>query len=287
MPDLKLFVCSHTAAPVPKHPLLYPVQAGAALAGEHFPGYLADDTGPNISAKNRDYSELTAQYWAWKNVPAEHYGFFHYRRYMYPDPNARLPYMVARKPELSFLKRLGFDGFADLVAPYDLIAPIGEDMHISVREHYARAPQQQAGDLALMEQIVRERYPEMAAAIDRHLSGTICYFGNIYIMRRDVFDSYCTWLFPLLAEYDTRAAARAGYVPERRVDGYLSERLFGIYLAHYSKELKTLELPRVLFYGDGAPYIKRKLQNTLLPPGSKRRSIVKNAMAPRKPERKD
>ena len=42
---------------------------------------LHDDEGENISDKNPMYCELTAQYWAWKNLDADYYGFCHYRRY--------------------------------------------------------------------------------------------------------------------------------------------------------------------------------------------------------------
>ena len=41
-----------------------------------------DNNGDNISAKNSQYCELTAQYWAWKNIDCDYYGFFHYRRYL-------------------------------------------------------------------------------------------------------------------------------------------------------------------------------------------------------------
>lgn len=53
----------------------------AALADHRFKGMQHDDEGENISYKNPYYCELTAQYWAWKNLDADYYGLFHYRRY--------------------------------------------------------------------------------------------------------------------------------------------------------------------------------------------------------------
>jgi len=91
MPNINIFVACHHPIFVPNHPLLIPIQVGAALTSERFPGFLYDDTGDNISSKNRSYCELTAQYWAWKNINVDYYGFFHYRRYLFPAINAKKP----------------------------------------------------------------------------------------------------------------------------------------------------------------------------------------------------
>lgn len=278
MGGVKLFVCCHTPCAVPDHPLLVPVQVGAALAEERFPGFLQDDAGENLSHKNRSYCELTAQYWAWKNVQADYYGFFHYRRYLYPEPDARRPYRVAGEPTPPLLNQLGYEGFEALIRRYDLIAPIGENMYVPVREHYATAPCHHAADLELAEQIVKERCPEMAQALAAYLSGTVCYFGNIYIMARAVFCDYCAWLFPILAEFDRRADTSGYSAQELRVDGYLAERLFGVYFTHRREALRTLELPRVHFEPDTAKRRKKQLLDAVLPPGSKRRSLVKGAI---------
>ena len=277
MDAIKLFVCCHQNVQVPKHPLLVPVQVGAALADSHFPGYLHDDTGDNISAKNRSYCELTAQYWAWKNVNADYYGFFHYRRYLYPDVKAKLPYRVEREASLPLLDKLGYAEFEHLIQKYDIVVPKGENMYISVREHYANAPYHHCKDLELVELIIREHHPEMIPALEAHLSGTICYFGNIYIMRREIFHDYCAWLFPILEEFDRRADISGYSAQEQRVDGYVAERLLGVYLMFQRSRLKCQELPRVHFY-DTPEYIQRRLLNRILPPGSQRRAMCRKTL---------
>ena len=265
MADIRLFVCCHEPVQVPSYPLLCPLQVGAALAGKRFPGFAHDDEGENISAQNRAYCELTGQYWAWKNVQADWYGFFHYRRYLYPDVQVRRPYIIWREPDLA---ELGYDRFPRLIEQYDMILPKGEDMHVPVREHYAWA--HRGSDLVLAEKIVRQMHPEMADAMEGYLGSTKQYFGNIFIMGRDVFQDYCAWLFPLLAAYDAKVSD-----PPPRTDGYLAERLLGVYAAYRRRELRTLELPRAHFY-TGGEYAKRRLLNALLPPGTKRRGRIKS-----------
>ena len=275
MDNIKLFVCCHKETNVPEHPLLAPVQVGAALADTRFEGFLYDDVGENISAKNPYYCELTAQYWAWKNIEADYYGFFHYRRYLYPYINARRPYTIKREPTLPLLDKLGYDGFTELIRKYDLIIPKGENMYVPVREHYADAPFHHEKDLKLAERIVCEHHPEMAEAMEEYLSGTVCYFGNIYIMRRQIFHDYCRWLFNILEAFDQRADTVGYSVQEQRVDGYLAERLLGVWLTSMRGSLKTLELPRVHFVPEGAERYRRRMLNCVLPPGSKMRAMLK------------
>lgn len=275
MADIKLFVCCHQPNEVPKHPLLVPIQVGTALAVQRFEGFLHDDVGENISVKNRSYCELTAQYWAWKNIDADYYGFFHYRRYLYPKASERLPYRIEGTANRILLEWLDFNKFERLIPQYDLIAPIGEDMHIPVREHYIRAPFHCRKDLELVEQIIQECYPEYLPAMEQYLSQSVCYFGNIYIMKRQLFRDYCGWLFSILEEFDQRVDL-TGYSPqELRVNGYLAERLFGIWLTHVRDSLCVCELPRVHFVPESAARKKRKLVNLLLPPGSRRRNLFK------------
>lgn len=274
--DLRLYVSLHRPFPVPEDPLLVPIQVGSALAPRLLDGCLRDDGGVNISAKNRSYCELTAQYWVWKNTKADYVGFFHYRRYLYPVPAARRPYRVECLPGPQLLERLGWARLPELVQGQDLIAPIGENMYLSVREHYAKAPFHHAKDLALAETIIREREPSFVDAMEAYLSQSICYFGNIYIMAWPLFDRYCQWLFPILEEFDRRAELTDYGPQELRVDGYLAERLFGVFYTKVKAEgLRTLELPRVHFAESWGQMVKQRLVNALLPPGSKRRSRIK------------
>jgi len=275
MGSIKLFVCCHKKSIVPKHPVLVPIQVGTALSGQRFNGYRHDDTGDNISYRNKSYCELTAQYWVWKNEGADYVGFFHYRRYLVPNEKSKKPYYTTSSPTKHRLKQWGYQNIEERIQNYDVITPIPEDMHVSIREHYYHAPHHYKKDLDLIEEIVRRRNPEMSNALEKYFSGTKAYFGNIYIMKMQFFQSYCEWLFPILEEYD-QMADKTGYsTQELRVNGYLAERLFGVWITYVQDDLSVVEWPRVHFIPEKKERIKKQVQNFLLPAGSLRRAWLK------------
>lgn len=278
MEQIKLYVSCHKPFDIPAHPLLFPIQVGAAQTEERFEGMLSDAEGDNISALNPQYCELTAQYWAWKNDRADWQGFFHYRRFLYPNLKEKRPYRIDNIPSEQVLQNLGYEKFSALISKYDLICPIGEQMYVTVRQHYAMAPFHHKEDLQRIERILYRMYPEYQTAAQIYLDSTIHYFGNIYIFSREQFERYCVWLFPLLEVFDKETDFSEYSVQERRVDGYLAERLFGIYLTYKRQHgnLRILELPRVHFEGmSGGNYRKKRLMATVLPPNTRRRAALK------------
>lgn len=286
-PAIKIYVSCHKDFHVPERSYLFPIQVGSALTEERFPGMLRDnDGGDEISSLNRIYCELTGQYWAWKNDAADYYGFFHYRRYL--DFNllhsAKKPYLLRWLPTEKVLSECGYndENIRRVISAHDVIVPIPEDMRVPVYDHYRDAPNHRIQDLDLVIGIIKEKYPDYYPAAKRYLDQSAQYFGNIFIMSRDVFGHYCKWLFGILAEYDKLKDTTGYSKQELRVDGFLAERMVGMYLfwLKEQKEFSVLELPRLHFEGMGGTksgYFKKKITNLLLPPGSKLRSKVKKA----------
>ena len=77
--DIKILVATHKKYQMPKDKMYMPIQVGAE-GKENF-GFAADNVGDNISLKNPYFCELTALYWAWKNLDSKYVGLVHYRRY--------------------------------------------------------------------------------------------------------------------------------------------------------------------------------------------------------------
>ena len=78
--DVKIFISYHKPGIVLESDIMAPIHVGAKLSTLDL-GIQRDDEGDNISNKNPRLCELTAQYWAWKNIDTEYYGFMHYRRH--------------------------------------------------------------------------------------------------------------------------------------------------------------------------------------------------------------
>ena len=83
MSEIKIFVCNTPGkkSTIINDPMYVPMLGGAALNSNNPNNLPGDNTGDNISQKNPTLCELTVQYWAWKNVEADYFGFCHYRRY--------------------------------------------------------------------------------------------------------------------------------------------------------------------------------------------------------------
>ena len=84
MDKVKILVACHKPADVYRDNVYTPIHVGRAVSKctDKMQDMIGDDTGDNISAKNPFYSELTAQYWLWKNVhDVDYVGLCHYRRY--------------------------------------------------------------------------------------------------------------------------------------------------------------------------------------------------------------
>ena len=282
MNEIKIFV-THTPNTnniCPKIPLCYHVTAGSVFQQGPLPkGMLRDDTGEHISDRNRRYCELTTQYWAWKNVTADIYGFCHYRRYFSFAPGLLpqagcgsivLPYLDQKARKALCLRE------ADIracVEPYDFLiakaVPVQALYAKSVYEHYRQAPGLHVEDLELFCRILYEKYPHMQKAAEAYLKGNIFYPCNMFLMKRELFDWYAGMLFDILDTYERQSAASVGYPPDftqgehmdgicdttddsgpvtkrysregLRTPGHLGERFLGIFY-EYVRQLGTWRL---------------------------------------------
>lgn len=187
---------------------LYPIQVGAALTDQTLSD-LQDNQGDNISAKNGNYCELTATYYAWKHSQAAYKGICHYRR-------------IFDISDGQMQKLLRGDNEWDVILPYPSIHyPDISTQHLRyIKEN----------DWNAMLQALEETAPEYLEAYEKYIAagGQYFYNFNMLIARARVFDDYCDFLFRVLERIEELATPK-GWERADRFAGYLGENLTTIY----------------------------------------------------------
>ncbi|MBQ8171106.1 MAG: DUF4422 domain-containing protein [Oscillospiraceae bacterium] len=271
MAGIKLLMCCHKQYEIIP-PMFEPILCGAEFhdASEWD---IADNIGDNISHKNREYCELTAHYYAWKNETAEYYGFCHYRRFFCSPESTDMAYLTKGRLNDKASKRLlgSEEYWRSLIESYDIIVPRSEDMGLAAREHYVTSAFHYSEDLQLFLEIMDGKAPFLSDVAEEYLCQNRQYFCNMFIMDKKHFFEYCEILFDILDEFDNRKT-RHGDFQADRTDGYLGEIFTGIYINHCRRSgAKIMEVPRLdVFCG-----LKKRMVYLLMPPESSRRFLAK------------
>lgn len=245
--QIKILIACHREYPVPDDPCYLPITVGAALRAEAIPGFASDDTGDNISDRNKHYCELTALYWAWKNLDAEYIGLVQYRRYF---------------SKKRFSKQLAAEAdFRKALEKAPVILPAKRRYWIeTIYTQYIHAHHEQ--DLAVTRAVIAERCPAYLAAYDRKMRRRSGHAFNMLVMRRDLLDAYCSWLFPVLFEVEKRLDISAYDAYNSRVFGFIAERLLDVWLE--TKRIPYTQMPVLVtekqhWLKKGTAFVRRKI----------------------------
>lgn len=232
--DVQIFVSYHKPFKLFKNKYLQPIHVGRDVFlnkdtcdGDYqkikkwlLKNTIGDNTSDNISLKNPNYCELTAQYWAWKNCNANYVGFCHYRR-LFDLNNSKI---------------------SKLLNEYDIILPRIFTLDCTVREQYNRDHIKEDLDKTL--EIIASKYPDYMEDAENVLNKKTIYFCNMFITNRELFNSYCEWLFDILFELEKITAISENKY-QSRIFGFLSERLLNIFIEHVKRidDIKICEVP--------------------------------------------
>lgn len=265
--NCKIIVCCHKDdVKVSQEPYL-PVHVGKALTNQEL-GIIGDDTGDNISAKNKSYCELTGLYWAWKNLKdVDVIGLCHYRRYFdfHNQSLSILPYTKFGKDSFDKLDFSVPKNIIESVSKGKVVAPRVMNNVGSLYDEYCICHNSE--DLRTLEDVVKEKSsPSYASAFDKvmHLTHKpLCY--NMFLMGWKDFDKYCSWLFDILAEVEARIDI-SNYSPvQQRVFGYMAERLFNVWV--YAENKKVIHKPLMFIMdekqGSKVNYILKSILNNV------------------------
>lgn len=236
------------------------IQAGAALTDIHISD-IRDDTGDNISAKNVNYSELSAMYWVGKHGTCgavggngsagrngaasknevesrngaenkngaasgcetkDYLGLFHYRRVL--DVTEEDLYRIKNHD-------------IDVILPYPTIH------YPSADEHHKRYLK--ASDWEAMVRSVKEISPEYAKKLEEISLQPYFYNYNMFIARKHIFKEYCDWVFPILERTEELSTPKGSERADRYI-GYLGESLTTLFFMYHRNDYRMAHTGRIM-----------------------------------------
>ena len=244
---ISIYIATQKEHEFPKNSSYKPLFLGkSAIVADQ---WLHDDTGDSISDRNPFYSELTGQYWIWKNDKENDIvGLCHYRRFLWTYKN---PWWLCRRKFATIAdceRFLRIDSVSSWLEHHDVILPRPEAFHReSLKEQFVSGLG--AEGYAMMEASVRRVAPAYAQTFADVLDRQWGYFTNLLICRKELFDRYSAWLFSILQDIEDHMDKTDRR--NLRILGHCSERLLNVYVAHH--RLRAKEVPMIVIAGPGEP----------------------------------
>ena len=248
----KILVSYHKPATLIKNDVFVPIHVGRALGiGSSskdgtltspswewlLANTIGDDTGDNISLLNRNYCELTAIYWAWKNYDQlgnpDYCGLIHYRRFISVLQESdrwgmsTLPYLTDEDVQLHF----DAEKIQEIIGNYDIYAnwrKVDEYPKYTEGEWFEYWYGKPIMDLTLRH--IQNHWPAIYKTAHEYLDGHECNRCNLMVCKKELFFEWCSFLFNVLEEinkhlnYDDFSELRIRFL------GCLAERLTGMWL---------------------------------------------------------
>lgn len=214
--NIKIIVACHKSdSHIRNNDTYLPIQVGKDLHPEIDLGFLPDNTGINISKKNSSYCELTALYWAWKNLKnIDIIGLAHYRRYL----------DITTSEMNSFFKKPG------------IILPFAYHGRCDNYSNLALLLTHEEATIAI--DTLLQVCPDGKEALEKYFYKSNKYsVFNMFIADWNTFDAYANFLFPYLEKLEKRLREHS-YSRLQRNIGYIAEALLGFWILYTDQRVK-------------------------------------------------
>ncbi|GCD52926.1 DUF4422 domain-containing protein [Acetobacter pasteurianus] len=211
--------------------------------------FMGDDTGQNISDLNYCFCELTALYWMWKNdKTSDIVGLSHYRRFFAKKTYGNnLFYKMPSNPDEKIEREeiAAGNDFDYLMGDVDLVVSLKQDVG-NVLHNYRLY--HNIDDMFLVERMIQRLHPEYMDAY-RFFMREECaiYRYNMFVGKKAVVDKYCEWIFSILLPLADLKFFNNYSDYQKRIFGFISERIMGVWLLHNRDKLLIEERPVVEF----------------------------------------
>ena len=232
-----IYVVLHKETFIPKKKFYIPILVGDV--DFRMENMITDSSGISIHFKNKYYAELTALFWIHKNVNDEIKGLVHYRRYF-----IQYPYSSKKLLRCSMLSE---NKIRDHLSRYDIIVPMAStNTNVSLFNEYSTAHFER--DMIAAKEVVLELYPEYRESFEYVIESNqkkLRFYHNMFIASSVVFDNYCEWLFNILFELEKRIDISEYDDYQKRIFGFISERLFNVYVHRNKLKYKEINIVNI------------------------------------------
>ena len=245
---IKILVCCHKPCNLPQDNVFLPIHVGAALSDISL-GFQRDDQlngepCDNISSKNRSFCELTAIYWAWKNIKKlypdlQYIGLNHYRRFF--AFNERRVTGSGIPKDVKNISGYKFDMpmVESCLESNKIITTPKAYLKTSLAGSYEHC--HNSSDLRIIHDIVRDDYPEFLSTFNEvYLGKNFFYDCNMFIMPWNEFEAYCEWIFGILFKAEKLINIENYDTYQKRIYGFLAEHLWTVWAIHRQYPLQNL-----------------------------------------------
>ena len=253
MKNIKIIVATHKKYKMPEDKMYIPVQVGAE-GKEKIEGYQPDNVGENISIKNPYFCELTGLYWAWKNMDSDYIGLVHYRRHFTESQK------VPKDEGSKFNILLNKEEIEKILENTDVILPQKRKYYIeNLYDHYKHTMYIEPLDET--RKIIEEKYHEYLEEFDKLHKRTSAHMFNMFVMKKEILNDYCTWLFDILFELEKRIDVSQYDAFHARFFGRVSELLLDVWINKNNinyKEVKVIDMQNVNWLKKGFSFLNAK-----------------------------
>lgn len=237
---IKILVACHKKDVMATQYPYEPIHVGKDLHLDIDLGITTDNTGDNISNKNASYCELTAMYWAWKNLKdVDVIGLCHYRRYFdfHHQCQSLVPLTGFGTNEFNSLDLSVPDKIIDEVSNGKIVVAKELDYYKSLAVDYCIS--HNSDDYRVMSHIVHATQEQKYIdAFESLMQGNTKMSNfNMFLMTWKDYDDYCTWLFDILSKVEKVTDISKYTTFQKRIYGYMAERLFNVWLIAEKKKL--------------------------------------------------
>jgi hypothetical protein len=247
LPGARLYAVTHQPGAQADLGTVTPIYVGRAAESAP-PGSVTDIVHSVPPLDNSRWCELTAMYKIWKEGPvSEAVGFCHYRRLLdFRHTESRIREIEIDRHELRRrLPDLEFD--PRRVSPFGdnwVVTAFSRPAPMTIWDGYCLA--HGTMDYCRLLNVIGRRHPYLMPVVSQQFGANATYSNNLFVLPWRLFAEVCGIWFDVFGEYERETPRHQATVYQNRDIGFLSERVFDIWV-RFRKQQGTTVIEHPLY----------------------------------------